>query len=194
MYDRTWYRQQILKLNLDCIKGISDNILILDGDVVINKPMRFFENEKINYYMAGEYDRGFFNCNKILIGLNKVQQDSFISEAMIFRKEILESLKYYIRDFNNGKEWLAVIEEALNESLSKNATFCTTQVLSEYELYGSYMATWYSDVVNKYIPAYPYRDYQKRLLVHDWKNRSIEDIYNFVKEKCPHYMQAILYK
>lgn len=192
-YDKNWYKQQILKLNLDFIEEIEDNILILDGDAVITKSMRFLENGKINYYMAGEYDRSFFNCNKILIGLNKNKQDSFISEAMIFHKEMLKSLKYYIRDFNKGEEWLSVVERVVDQSLS-NPIFCTTEVLSEYELYGSYITEWYSDYINKYIPPYMARDYQKRLNVFDWKNKTAKELYEFICNQCPHIIQSISYK
>lgn len=194
LYDRNWYRQQILKMTLDQVEGITDNILILDGDVVITKPMRFIENGKINYYLVSEYDRAFFNFNQRLIGLKKVIPYSFIAEAMIFNSEVMESLRCYIRDYNKGKEWIATIEHNLSNSLSKSATFCTTEVLSEYELYGSYVAEWYSDIVNKYIPPHEGHDFHSRIDIYGWRDKSPSELYDMVAKKSPHYMQAVIFK
>ena len=194
LYDRKWYRQQILKLTIDYVEDIKNNILIVDGDVVITKPMRFIENGKINYYMASEYERAFFNFNQKVIGLKKVKPDSFVSETMIFHSTVLESIRYYIRDFNRGEEWLSVIENNLAMSLSSPATFCTTEVLSEYELYGSYVAEWYSDIVNKYIPPYNGHNYHPRIDVHGWRNKSPTELYEMIAKKSPHLMQSVLFK
>jgi hypothetical protein len=191
LYDKKWYRQQIMKLCIDYVQGIEGNILILDGDVVITKPMRFIENNKINYYLAGEFYRAYFNSNEKLVGLKKIVQDSFISEAMVFRPEVLDSLRYYIQDFNKSNDWLSVIEDVNRESI-EGRTF-GIYCLSEFELYGSYATQWYSDTINKYIPPYKDKTYQPRLTLTGWQNKSSEEMYNIVCERCPHLLQAILF-
>ena len=191
LYQKKWYRQQILKLCIDLVKGIEGNILILDGDVVITQPMKFIENNKINYYMAGEYNKAYFTCNEKLIGLNKVRPDSFISEAMVFRPEVLDSLKHYIQDYNKSKDWLSVIEEVAYESITKR-TF-TDVCLSEFELYGSYATEWYSDTINKYIPPYQHKNYQPRMTVTGWQDMLPEELYNSIRERCPHVLQSVLF-
>lgn len=192
LYDTPWYRQQILKLALD--NFFDGNVLLVDGDVVIVKPVTFVENNKFNFYMLGEYYRPYFNCLKLLTGLNKRRPDSFISEVMVFNTDILKQLKLFVEEYTNMNYWLKSIHSAIKDSLNKKGgMFTAHSVLSEFELYGSYMCAKHSNLINKFIDPYPTIEWRPRIDITEsiWRNYSVTELFDVVKNKCPHVFQSV---
>jgi hypothetical protein len=192
LYDTPWYRQQILKLALD--NFYDGNVLLVDGDVVIVKPVKFIENNKFNFYMLGEYYRPYFNCLKTLTGLTKRRPESFISEVMVFNTDILKELKHHIKEHTQSNDWLDSIYFAVKDSLTiKGGMFSASSVLSEFELYGSYMCAERSELINKFVAPYPTIDWRPRIDITEsqWKNYSAFKLYELVCSKCPHVFQSI---
>jgi hypothetical protein len=157
LFDDTWTKQQILKLSVDKIK--QGNVLIVDADLIFLKPVRFVKGGKFNFYTGNEFDPRYFHLIKDTLGIEKQLENSFITDFELFNTDILDDLKSEIKE-RKHTEWLLALSSLLTPSAEVFASNKDSEcLLSEYELYGSYVLSFHRDRVNKVIKPIRYRDW-----------------------------------
>lgn len=145
-----WYYQQFLKLQYARICE-DDFYMTWDGDTVPCKPFTMFSKETGQPYMDLKremHEEYFITMPLILPRLRKVIGRSFISEHMLFNKEIVKELLNDIEanEANEGEFfWEKIIHAIAPERITKSA-------FSEFETYGTYVAL-------KHVDDYRLRDW-----------------------------------
>lgn len=136
-----WYYQQFLKMQYACMCKDA-YYLAWDGDTI---PCRqfFMFHEKLGLpYLdvKGEYHEEYFiTLSKLLPGLRKCIEKSFISEHMLIDCEIMQQLLKDMeanQDIPGGTFWEKIIHAIPVEKLQSNS-------FSEFETYGTYVAMRY---------------------------------------------------
>lgn len=134
-----WYFQQFLKMGYSLITD-DDYYMVWDADTVpINNIDMFDENGRPYFNLKVEYNAIYFDTIKALIGLNKNEEMSFISENMIFDTLIMKELIAQIENNQNiagGNYWEKIINAIPEDRLVKNS-------FSEFETYGTYVTEYY---------------------------------------------------
>ncbi len=127
-----WYLQQFLKMGFAQTKHAKKYYLTWDSDTLPLSHIEFFDGDKPLFTKKKEYNEPYFDTMQKLIGIGKVADFSFISEHMMFDKDIMCELIEAIGQSNvEGTDW---IEKILNacENLEKPC-------FSEFETYGSFV-------------------------------------------------------
>ena len=125
-----WLYQQLIKLNSDKL-ATTDNFLVFDADHVLIQPHTFFDGKNYHFYVSEEFHEPYFNAIGKLFGgkYHKLIDKSFISDKMMFNKEILANMKKEIEEINN-EPWIDAIIKSYDQE-----SFCG---FSEFETYGTY--------------------------------------------------------
>lgn len=138
-----WYYQQFLKMKYAAVCK-DEYYMTWDGDTVPCKIFSMFDECGKPYFdMKCEYHEEYFiTMGKILPGLGKVNDKSFISEHMLFNcgymKEMIEKIEE--RDDIKGKSfWEKILNAIRLEHIQENS-------FSEFETYGTYMSVNHPDV------------------------------------------------
>lgn len=137
-----WYYQQFLKMKY-CEFSEEDYYLSWDGDTIPCKAFSMFDTEGKPYFdLKYEYHEEYFITLNKLLGLSKVIGKSFISEHMLFNKEIMKAL---IKDIESndsipGKTFYEKILRAIRPDQIVSNSF------SEFETYGTYVAVKYPNM------------------------------------------------
>lgn len=139
-----WYFQQFLKMAY-ATKTESDYYLSWDADTIPLRKISFFSPAGNPLFATkNEYHVPYFQTMERLLGLHKCIKKSFIAEHMMFsRTRMLELLSTIEARFQ--KPWYSAILECVDSQNLTHAGF------SEFETYGTYVATLYPD-------QYQYRD------------------------------------
>lgn len=130
-----WYYQQFLKMEYS---KISNNRFYLtwDGDTVPTKAFSMFKNgTDIPYFdMKYENHEEYFVTMKTLLGYGKMVGKSFISEHMLFDREIMKELIASIegKDLPGEKFYEKILYAIRPQALMSNS-------FSEFETYGTYV-------------------------------------------------------
>jgi len=137
-----WYFQQILKLGASNIKYISDNYIVWDADTIPLKNIEVVDqNGKYNFIKSTEHHLPYFKNYEILLGEKPNREFSFISQFMIFNRQILREMFNQIeQNFSNEKAWYRLIFEKIEGEHSS--------LFSEYETYGHYIKNHYPELCN----------------------------------------------
>lgn len=177
LWESRWHRQQILKLNSDCL--YNKDILIVDSDLLFLKPVFLKTNKKYNFFTSIEYYEPYFNLIRGVLGLEKTiyKNQSFITDFGIFNSKILINLKKDINKFTQ-KNWLTAVDELVKK---------TNFELSEYELYSTYVHQKYNKKINKIINPIDYKMYYNV----SFNEKTPNDLLNEVNKYCKNYFQAI---
>lgn len=136
---RGWVYQQLIKLSSDKLVE-TDDFLVCDSDHVLLKPHRFVDGDKYIFYTTEEYHKPYFDTIKKILGdeFSKIMECSFISDKMVFNKEILKKMKKEI-EVHCGNNWIKSIISACKPGVFS--------CFSEFETYGTYIRKRYKDVV-----------------------------------------------
>lgn len=137
-----WYYQQFLKMQY---AQMCDDAYYMtwDGDTIPCRTIHMFkEGTEVPYLdlkteLKSEY---FDTLGKLLPGMHKVIEKSFISEHMLFRKDIMQDLIGRIEanaDLGGETFWEKVIYAIPTEQLQEG-------VFSEFETYGTFVALNYT--------------------------------------------------
>lgn len=137
-----WYYQQFLKMQYSYL--CKDNYyLVWDGDTIPCRTVTMFQKEENIPYLdlKREYHKEYFETiEKILPGMHKTIEKSFIAEHMLFRCDIM---KHMIADImaNNSLQgeffWEKIIAAIPKDKLVSNS-------FSEFETYGTYVSYKYT--------------------------------------------------
>jgi ankyrin repeat protein len=108
-----WYFKQILNFYAPLIiPNISSNVLILDADIIFNKPIEFVDHEGNMLHAPGteNHQPYYDHMQNLLPGLKKIYSElSGISHHMLFQKPIVEDLISLVEKHHNMKFWQAYI-------------------------------------------------------------------------------------
>lgn len=132
IFEDKWFMQQVMKLSVNKIS--TDNVLIVDADLLFLKPVEFVQDNIFNFYLAREYDQRFFDANQYLLGIEKqtLRKQSFISDFSIFNTNVLVSMQQHMEQ-KHGSNWIETIYNYVEFPAGLTGT-----TISEYEMYGNY--------------------------------------------------------
>ena len=127
-----WYFKQIINFYVpSIIPNISSNVLILDADIIFNKPIEFVDNLGNMLHGPGieNHQPYLDHMHNLLPGLKKVYAElSGISHHMLFQKPVLEDLMSLVEEHHNKKFWQAYIH-------SINSSWPSRSWTADYEIY-----------------------------------------------------------
>lgn len=144
-----WYYQQFLKMQYASICH-RPYYLVWDGDTIPCKPFSMFQEEGIPYLdLKQEYHEEYFQVmSKLIPGMGKCIQKSFISEHMLIHCGIMKELIDEIESNDavpGTLYWEKIIYGIDTDKLQSNS-------FSEFETYGTYAAC-------RHPSAYMFRDW-----------------------------------
>ena len=131
-----WYYQQFLKMQYSFICE-DDYYLVWDGDTIPCKPFTMFHEDKVTPFfdLKREYHEEYFiTMGKLIPGLRKCIEPSFISEHMLMKCSIMKSL---IADIMSNEK---LIGETFYERIIRciDRDKLVSNSFSEFETYGTY--------------------------------------------------------
>jgi hypothetical protein len=128
-----WYYQQLLKLGMHRLEGLSDDYVVVDADTIFLKRMTFIDEEgRYVFLKSTEHHRLYFENYRRLLKEDAGREFSFISQYMVFNKRIVrEMLDRIEENFNGSDSW--------NWLIMKNLEGRHHCLFSEYETYGHYI-------------------------------------------------------
>lgn len=129
-----WVYQQYVKLLQDFTL---DNYLVIDADVIINRPIEIISNGLPNFFYNRSYPSPSFT--KYIKDVFKMKYNfkySFVNEIMFFNRQKIQEL--ILETFEDYDEFIA----ASNKAIKPNC------LLSEYQLYGTYIYNNFKDSYN----------------------------------------------
>lgn len=132
-----WYYQQFLKMQYSAICE-NGYYLVWDGDTVPCKPFTMFKDGQVPYLdLKREYHEDYFvTMERLLPGMHKTIEKSFISEHMLMNCQIMKNLIADIMKNENLEGdtfYKKVIHAVGKDKLCSNS-------FSEFETYGTYVS------------------------------------------------------
>lgn len=141
-----WFLQQFLKLAYAFICE-DDYYLTWDADTIPLNPVSMLSEAtgKPYFDMKPEYVETYFDTIQKLLQLEKVEDESFISEHMLFQAKVVKELLHKIEqnDAVLGNKFFEKILYASDFSRQGN-------VFSEFETYGTFCSYYYPDLYEKH--------------------------------------------
>lgn len=132
-----WYFQQLLKLNFCFREPAEDYYLIWDADTVPLRPLEFFDEEgRMLFTKAEEEHAPYFENYRKLLGEDPNREFSFISQHIVVQKSVLREMLAAIESRFPGEENWAW-------KVMRNLEGTSTNLFSEYEIYGHYLKNHY---------------------------------------------------
>jgi hypothetical protein len=128
-YRRGWYRQQFIKL-FQQVTG--DTYLVVDADAYINRKIEVNGTFPVFYLGKDQLHLPYFECMKMLCGLERAYPHSFISEIMLFKRRLIQFLL---------KEQRKTIGEFISSCIDCINIVGHPSGFSEYEFYGNYVSS-----------------------------------------------------
>lgn len=147
-----WFFQQFLKMGFalsDYCKN--DYYLSWDADTIPLRKINFFDNHERPFFtMKTEYHKPYFVAIKRLLGIEKVNDGSYIAEHMMFNKKIMCEILVKIQESRvDGVVWYEKILNAIVPELVSTDSF------SEFETYGSFCKLNYPSLyVERQMPTF----------------------------------------
>lgn len=132
-----WYLQQLLKIE-GLLQSCADRLVIWDADCVPVKKIELFDEKgRVIYMRASEYHEEYFSMIERLLGLSRIQNQSFIIPGFpitgVWAKDFIRD----IESRNGGIHWFDAI--IANTDLSQQSGF------SECETLGTWIANTHPD-------------------------------------------------
>ena len=160
-----WIYQQFLKLFQQV--STNDYYVTLDADVIILRPLPFFDDRgrPIWYFGKDQRHEPYFKFQKKMFGFGKTYEKSFINDMNFLRRSIIH-------------EMLARFGLTFEQFLQKTyAVINKTCYLAEPELYGSYVAKYHPDLyVFNTISAFYEGKTQENVTDVLWDERNMREI------------------
>ena len=131
-----WYLQQFFKIEA-LMRSNSQRLVIWDADCVPLQPIPLFSSKGHPIYMsANEYHIPYFEMIQRLLGLNKIQKQSFVIPGFPILKQWVNEFKQYVEDRN---------QSAWYEAILKQTNFSLRSGFSETETLGTWVTNTYPD-------------------------------------------------
>lgn len=130
-----WYFQQFLKMAY-ALRCKDDYYLVWDGDTIPVREIALFDKDGHPFMaLKEEYNKPYFDTMKNLLGLEKVREESFISEHMLIHTGCMQEMIAEIekKDTLQGRHFFEKILSAVEPDMLSSSGF------SEYETYGTYV-------------------------------------------------------
>jgi len=129
---KAWVKQQYMKLFQT---ATLTNYLVVDGDIIINKPIRLFdESGKINFFTSRHKSYPIFHRYiQKAFDLEPIHECTFVNDLMFFNRDIINEM--ILSRYESIEKYIEVSNSLMN-------VYCT---ISEYELYGTYAITFHRD-------------------------------------------------
>lgn len=133
-----WYLQQFFKIEA-LISSTADYVVIWDSDCVPVSPIPVIDELGRPVFMAsaGEYNQPYFDSIKRLLGLDRVQDFSFVIPGFPVPKIWLQEFQQLILARHGGKSW--------SEAIMDTTDFALFSGFSETETLGTFVANTYPD-------------------------------------------------
>jgi hypothetical protein len=131
-----WYYQQFLKMQYSAVCQ-DKYYLVWDGDTIPCRKLSMFNDESMLPFfdLKTEYHEEYFNTlAKLLPGMHKCIQPSFISEHMLMNCDIMQNMIHDIEeneDIAGERFYEKIIYSISRDKLDSNS-------FSEFETYGTY--------------------------------------------------------
>lgn len=130
-----WIYQMMLKI----FQNVTDNddFLIIESDCLILKEINFFEGDRTNLYLCRDQNHApYFNFNNLL-GFGREYNHSFISEFMMYNKQIVKDILTK-SNCDNVNDFLEIVYNNTNNECYP----------ADYELYGNFCFKYYRDKID----------------------------------------------
>jgi hypothetical protein len=198
-----WYLQQFLKIEI-LLASPEEQLVIWDADCVPLKPIRTFNSSGEPIYMlaSNEYNESYFeNIERLLGGLRRVQDFSFVIPSFPVKKLWLQELTEDMSQRSGGNSWWKAIIDSTDFSLRSG--------FSETETIGTWVANKYPGQWSTYPGKWERRGqkefgYARNFSVEkllrrtrkyslvifsfeNWDVRGIKLVYKRLKEMLPRY-------
>lgn len=161
-----WIYQQFLKLFQNITT--TDDYLILDSDLIINRPLDLLdENGKPKFFLGNDqHHTPYFKYSKDMFGFGREYDYSFISEIMLMKKSMTRRL---LGNFYNSSNDDNIAIKNLYNLTCSGAT--DNWIPADYEIYGNFIEKFHSDMYTKV----KIKTLMKgRYINEPWKNEELE--------------------
>jgi len=135
-----WYLQQFFKIEA-LLQAEADYLVIWDADCVPVRKVKLFDESGCPIYMrAHEYHQEYFFMIERLLGLSRIQNQSFVIPGFPISREWVRDFIRNLESRNGGLPWFDAIISCTNLSLQCG--------FSETETLGTWIANSYPDSWN----------------------------------------------
>jgi SAM-dependent methyltransferase len=136
-----WYLQQFIKIEF--IRNLNhENCLIWDADTIPLKKINFIDsNNNFSFYKGVDqpkFHQPYFDLIKELLGMDRVHEESFISQCFPVNSCWVEEFCAEIQEKNNTNFWIDAVMRKINHSRGISG-------FSEYESLGVFISNKYND-------------------------------------------------
>lgn len=176
-----WIYQQFIKLfNRE---SLTDYYMIVDSDIILNRKLDVFSNNKPNFFLANDQDHGpYFRYSHKMFGFGREYPYSFISEIMLFSQIFTDHLLdlYLLKHYSPGSEPHGFSRNEIIQDLYINTCriVCDDIIPADYEIYGNMVEKHFTNIYNKVKIKSMLRGFYN-----EWDNKSIENYIEEMKEK-----------
>lgn len=136
-YRYGWYLQQFYKIEA-LVTSDADQLIIWDADCVPVRKIETFDEKGQPVFMVGshEYNKSYFDAITRLLGLQRVQEFSFVIPGFPIPKRWIQEFTHYVSQHNDGLEW--------HEAILNTTDFSLKSGFSETETLGTFVANQHS--------------------------------------------------
>lgn len=128
-----WYFQQFLKLGIALRPELSSDYLVWDADCVLLRPLQFVSpSGKVIITKSNEFHKPYFETLSKLLQIEREVDFSFISEHLVFNKELVLKMLSQIENKPGQPWWLTILDLIQDNNLAESG-------FSEYETYGNFV-------------------------------------------------------
>jgi hypothetical protein len=125
-----WYLQQFLKIEA-LLQSSADWLVIWDADCVPVKKIELFDdNGRAIYMRASEYHQEYFSMIERLLGLSRIQNQSFVIPGFPFKGAWAKDFIRDIESQNDEMKWFDAIISCTD--LSQRSGFSETETLGTW--------------------------------------------------------------
>ena len=126
-----WIYQMFLKMFQNVTKN--ENFLVIESDAIVNSKLNFLENNKTIFHLGiDQNDEHYYNFNKQMLNIGREYNYSFISELMMYNKNVVRDMILKSNCLN--------VQEFIQKSYNIISKECYP---ADYELYGNFFYKYY---------------------------------------------------
>lgn len=192
-----WIYQQFIKLFQEVTE--TNYYLVIDADLILNKRIELFDSEEKPFFFLGidQNHKPYFDYMEYMFGFGREYNHSFISELMMFRKDVTSTLTTYFKLYQSISHQLLNPNRFYTHSELVNELYLITcrwannnWIPADYEIYGNFVekidrrmynkrhiktnlkgkyAVWTNSEIEQYIKEMKELDQHEIFTLHTWK-------------------------